>query len=394
MLLGCPQGVWRNRTEPPLHFHRPRFSLLTLLRQSDTRLLLDHLRRRLDDLLRPQQLGPIAELLREYVLASGKRIRPQLCLWTYNLCAESADDDVREELLDAACAWELFHAFLLIHDDIIDEADHRRGEPSLHRQLAALDSNSSVFGRNLGIVAGDLLFAASMRLWQNVRGEHLDRDARRELVNLFSRIGLDTGAGQAADITQSHAQLSALAEADVLLGYQNKTAAYTFEGPMLSGGLLGNLPLDARSHLQRFALAIGQAYQIENDLLDLEAPLHDGCDLAQGKRTLTLLRARAKLDTAGQSAFDGDLATMSTLKPAERLERAETMRQTLRDTGAIHDTRDAVVRLLTVASDHANDRAVPPRLREGLGQLICSLSESYFKASVEHGKQPAQSGTD
>ena len=243
----------------PKPLRRPR--LLKLLSQPDQRALLDHLARRLDDLLCQKQLGPIARMLRDYVLASGKRIRPQLCLWTFNLIAGEQDplDPRRSELLDAACSWELFHAFLLVHDDIIDEADTRRGEPSLHRQLASLDSHSIVFGRNLGIVAGDLLHAASMRLWQGVRGEHLDKGACCELAGLFSRIGLETGAGQAADIRQSHAPLGQIAETDILLGYQNKTAAYTFEGPMLTGALLAGLDGPARQQLARFAQSLGQA---------------------------------------------------------------------------------------------------------------------------------------
>jgi geranylgeranyl diphosphate synthase, type I len=108
----------------------------------------------------------LGELMRCYVMRPGKRIRPQLVAWTYLSAVQQDDTDIslNTSVLDVAVAWEMFHAFLLIHDDLIDGSDFRRLEPALHRQLQSLDSNSPRFGANLAIVAGDLMYAATMRL--------------------------------------------------------------------------------------------------------------------------------------------------------------------------------------------------------------------------------------
>ena len=357
-------------------------------------------------------VSPLRDAIAAYVLHGGKRLRPQLCLWTYR-CAVGGSEKVvdREELraasslpttysppptplLDLACGWELFHAFLLVHDDIIDGADRRRDRPSLHRHLQSLDSDSARFGMNLGIVAGDLLFSAAMRLWHEV---DLPDAQYRPALRLFSRIASTTGFGQAIDIVQGHVPIDEVREATLLREYHWKTAAYTFEGPMLTAAVLAGLGEGACAAIGRYALALGQAYQLQNDLADLLAPSHEGSDLVQGKRTVTLVRARAAMTAADRRTLDGRLKSLDDLSGGGRevgqhggrdaaregVRLAESLRRDLLGAGAAGRTQALVDDFLRTAETAAADRELPPGLSSGLGGLLGALRKGYFAAASQ-----------
>ena len=244
---------------------------LKLLSADQIQRIESHLGQLLDRIFSAEGLAPVNDVIRRYVLAGGKRIRPPLCVWTYENSGARGEgrgagsdtfpslapcrSPLAPALLDLACGWELFHAFLLAHDDIIDNADLRRDQPSLHRQLASLDGNTREFGVNLGIVAGDLMFSAAMKLWHEL---DVPPDVYQQQLRLFSRIATTTGFGQAIDICQSHADLAGVDEELLLREYHWKTAAYTFEGPMRLGRHPGEAGrASAQAAISRFALAHG-----------------------------------------------------------------------------------------------------------------------------------------
>jgi geranylgeranyl diphosphate synthase, type I len=332
-----------------------------------------HLGKLLARRLVSEHLPDLTQALHAYVLAGGKRVRPQLCLWTFQRCAPA--QPTTDCILDLACAWELFHAFLLAHDDIIDSSATRRSQPSLHYRLASLDSGSEAFGVNLAIVGGDLLFTAALSLLHDL---DLPQDRYRRVLQLFSRVAATTGLGQAIDIVQGHVPLPQVREEELLLEYHWKTAAYTFEGPMLSGALAAGAPQTTLDALSQYSLSLGQAYQIQNDLIDLQAPAHEGCDLVQGKRTITLLRARAGAAETGRQEFDARLARITVGGPAAIAE-AEIMRQDLLASPAATRTRELVASLLEQALTAANTPTLPPSLRNGLHDILAGLRSAYFR---------------
>jgi len=311
--------------------------------------------------------------IRNFVLDGGKRIRPQLCLWTYRV---SGGGDPSPGVYDLACAWELFHAFLLAHDDIIDAAETRRGRRSLHRELSLLDHGSGKFGTDLAIVAGDLLFSAALAVVHEL--DDLPSVAYRDVLKLFSRVASATGFGQAIDIFAGFTPLDDVAEATLLGEYAGKTAAYTFDGPMLSGAIAAGAPAAARDAITAFAVALGQAYQLQNDLLDLAVPAHEGCDLLQGKRTVTLLRARSAMSDSDREHFDARLLALPGGGGAEAVAVAESLRAKVRASGAIEDTRQLIESLLEQASNAGRREAVPATLSAGLSGMLQSLRARYF----------------
>jgi geranylgeranyl diphosphate synthase type I len=326
-------------------------------------------------------LDRLHDRLRRYVQRGGKRVRPQLCLWAYDRAGgvRDAAGDPPPAVLDVAAAWEVFHAFLLVHDDLIDAADTRRDTPSLHRQLQSLDHDGEAFGRNLAIVAGDLLFGAAVRL---IAEADAPATVRIELMQLFSRVACTTGFGQAIDVMQAERPLSAVTEAAVLRGYKWKTAAYTFEGPLLSGAILAGATPATRDTLARFARSVGQAYQLQNDLADLATPAHDGCDLIQGKRTPTLLRARSTLPADDQCGFDRRVDALRSAN-GRAVELAEAIRQDVYGSGAVEQTGRLVRDLL--ADARASAAAVDGPLSAGLADLVDGLEATYFRPTAVNG---------
>jgi geranylgeranyl diphosphate synthase type I len=313
-------------------------------------------------------LEPLVNCIRSYVLRGGKRIRPQLCLWSF---ASIAGAPITDCLLDVACAWEIFHAFLLVHDDVIDVADTRRQIPSLHRQLQSLDHDSPQFGQNMAIVAGDLLFGASIRLLAEM---NIDPVQQIQLIRLFSRIACTTGLGQAIDLFQSQMPLAGVSEEVLLREYDWKTAAYTFEGPLLSGAIMAGADIETQAILSRFARAIGQAYQLHNDLADLSQPAHEGCDVVQGKRTISLMRARANMSVEHRRQFDERLNAIPSAN-GQAIQLAEQLRLDLCNSGAVSQTQCIIKRLL---NDARNSAGGGGGLSKSLASLVDSLQNNYF----------------
>jgi geranylgeranyl diphosphate synthase, type I len=324
-------------------------------------------------------LASLSNLMQLYVERAGKRIRPQLAIWTYLNAADSSDAHLPSAVLDVASAWEIFHAFLLIHDDIIDGSDRRREHPSLHRQLQSLDSNSPRFGMNLGIVAGDLMYAAAQRILADL---DIPAESYRQMHRLFAHVASLTGFGQAVDILQSHVPLEACDEETLVREYQWKTAAYTFEGPMLAGAILANVSDGARESISAFALAVGQAYQLQNDLLDLARPASEGCDLVEGKRTLTLLRARAGRTERERAAFDATIARIQNAESPRAIELAESLRRELIAGDAVRQTDETIRALIHDATVAAEHRALPPTLGQAMRGLLQTLGSTYFSPVV------------
>ena len=334
---------------------------------------LDLIDRRLRQVIRQRfdapEVAPMREHVLAYVLHGGKRIRPQLTIWLWQLLAgrdvDEAGADGGAAVLDAACAWELFHAFLLAHDDIIDNSDTRRGADALHRRLAALDGNTKRFGINMGIVAGDLLYSLAGGLMHDLPGLEPARHLR--VLRAFGEVARVTGFGQAVDIVSGHVELGDVDEAALMREYGWKTAAYTFEGPMLTAALLAGSDEATLGRIRRYAMALGRAYQLHNDLLDLSTPVTDeGGDLLEGKRTLTLVRAR-------RSVPDLD-RRMSELRGSP--DRAEALRQDLLASGAIDETRGLIQDCVRDSADACDD--LPDPLQSGMRELLTQIDRRYL----------------
>ena len=232
----------------------------------------------------------LAEAMRYAVLGGGKRLRPFLVMESARLCGVPDD-----EAVNAAAALECVHCYSLAHDDLpaMDDDDLRRGRPTLHR----------AFDEATAILAGDTLLTLAFEIMADPT-THKNAAVRAELGLLLARAagGAGMAGGQMLDLA---APGGALTEADVLHLQAMKTGALIRFG-CEAGAVLGGASAQHRQALRDYGATLGQAFQLADDLLDVEGDAATvgkatGKDAAVGKGTfvsvLGLDGAKARLKT-------------------------------------------------------------------------------------------------
>ncbi len=289
----------------------------------------------------PSLYGPV-----RYALESGgKRIRPVALL----LAAEAfGGADARRRALPAALAVEVFHNFTLVHDDIMDRSATRRGRPCVHTR----------FGEAEAILAGDLMHGLAVRLLNETETDR-DRLARA----LFDRMVARLCEGQARDL--AFERQAGVSVADYLGMIDDKTGAL-LDLALELGALVGGAGDAALAAMRRAGHALGRAFQIQDDLLDLTADHADwgkaiGGDIVAGKRTFLLLTALERDPDDWAAALDG--------LPAERVPDARARMEAL---GVLDDARAAVAGYAAAGLDALG--ALPPgRASDALQALALAL---------------------
>lgn len=236
---------------------------------------------------------PLYDDMAEFVSRPGKRIRPLLFLLGYRIFG--GDRPLQNvPLLRGALALELLHAFILIHDDVIDKSVRRRGLPTFHRLVEERMRTQQLsererIGENVALVIGDMLFALALDTLQQT---DFPAEARTAALNRLLGYVTDTGCGEIYDILLGPKEISAVPEPDITRMYMLKTTRYTFEGPFVLGGLLAGQPPAALDGIAAITDPLGLAFQIQNDLtefarFDLADPATQ-TDLLDGKKTMLM----------------------------------------------------------------------------------------------------------
>lgn len=227
----------------------------------------------------PVDLRDAFSALRDYLLRGGKRLRGALVL----LGCEAGGGDP-DDALDPSLGVELLHAYLLIHDDFMDQDDVRRGGPTLHRALGGDHLATSI-----AVLCGSLCEAWGYELI--LRGGSPGGQSAAALVaSTLEQVIL----GQMADLRGPHSR--ELTPREILEVQRRKTGSYTFEMPLLLGAMVAGGKPAVCAALSAYARPLGQAFQIADDLLGtFGAPEVTGkpnaSDLREGKRTLLVALA-------------------------------------------------------------------------------------------------------
>jgi len=229
----------------------------------------------------------------EFVTRRGKRIRPMLLLGSYRVFGgERPFED--NSLLRSALSLELLHAFILIHDDVIDQSERRRRLPTFHKlveERLGKSEGAARVGENVAMVVGDILFAMAV---DTLRSTDFPAHLRDAALSHFLRYISDTGAGEIYDILLGTRDIARVKEEDISRMYTLKTTRYTFEAPLVLGALLAGVDEDHLRELAELIEPIGLAFQIQNDLIEYSqfkgVDRLRQTDILEGKKTL-LLRA-------------------------------------------------------------------------------------------------------
>ncbi|MEU2632666.1 MULTISPECIES: polyprenyl synthetase family protein [Kitasatospora] len=257
------------------------------------------------------QLGPVSEALRDFLLDGGKRLRPAFCYWGWRGAGGSAD---HPGIADAAAALELLQASALVHDDLMDRSDTRRGLPSVHRRFEGLHRENGwrgdreQYGASAAVLLGDLLLIWCDELFQS---SGLPDDAVRAAKPVFDLMRTEVMVGQYLDVLEpvagDSADAGALDRAQTVLHY--KSAKYTIERPLQVGALLAGAGPGLVEAYGAFGLPLGEAFQLRDDLLGVFGDpavtgKPAGDDLREGKRTLLVAHAMRGLSPADARHLD------------------------------------------------------------------------------------------
>jgi geranylgeranyl diphosphate synthase type II len=215
---------------------------------------------------------------RDYPSRPGKTLRPALCVATSRAFGGS-DADV----VPVAVAIELLHNAFLVHDDIVDGSERRRGRPTL----------TAEYGLGLALNAGDALAVISNQVLRR-HTSRMDSDLAERVLSEFDAMALRTLEGQATELGWRRDGVDTLEPEDYLDLIMHKTCWYTTVHPLRVGALIGSAGDADLRPMVRFGFHLGAAFQIQDDLLNLLGTEReygkeiDG-DLFEGKRTLPLI---------------------------------------------------------------------------------------------------------
>lgn len=276
--------------------------------------------------------------MREYPSRPGKALRPALCMSAGRAFGGSADD-----LLGVAVAIELLHNAFLVHDDLADGSEMRRGRPTLgemYGMAAALNA-----GDGLAVVAGQVLRRATRRL---------DRDLADAVWAEFDTMALRTLEGQATEVGWQLDNVEHLGPEDYLELIMHKTCWYTTIHPLRVGAIVGSGGQVDLQPMVRFGFHFGAAFQIRDDLLNLVGDEQTYGkeilgDLYEGKRTLPLLHL-----LSASSATDRDIVQdyLRRTRAERSPELVATVRNLMDDYGSIDFTREYAEGILLVAEEY------------------------------------------
>lgn len=275
------------------------------------------------------ELSKLVEVGAEFALHGGKRLRPAFLYYGYKATGEREE----EAAIYASMSIELLHAGILIHDDIIDNSELRRGWPTVHRKLADRYHDEHL-GRSLAIVVGDTLLALANKALSTAPFSK----ERLQLARYhFDQMATEINFGEYLDILGN---VSENVDIDwVMKVIEYKTAKYTVEGPLKIGGALGGASPALLDSFSQYGLPLGMAFQLQDDILGMFGSVEKlgkpvDSDLKEGKKTLLVLETLRRLD---EEKRNNDLARFKQIlgNPNLTIEDYWWAQQVIKETGAL-----------------------------------------------------------
>ena len=305
------------------------------------------------------------------VLGGGKRLRPQFCHWGWVAVGGGAEDPARIRI---GAAIELLHVFALFHDDVIDDAETRRGRATTHRRMADqhrinnMAGEARRFGEGAAILIGDITYVMSDQLMDGISAE-----ARR----IWHELRMEMNIGQYLDTLGSANRERRIEAAERICRY--KSAKYTIERPLHLGAYAADAELGAAiaPMLSAYGLPLGDAFQMRDDMLGAFGdPLLTGKpvggDFVEGKPTPMLARAYAVATAAQLRVLD--LVGTPALSESDVIDIQEVVTAT----GAVSEMES----LITALRDEAIQSLDSSMMRGDSYDALVELADTVTRRTV------------
>lgn len=266
--------------------------------------LIEQFTRQFDKRHFPEQPAGLYDAAGHILEIGGKRIRPVLCLMGNELF-----DTIHPDAFHAGNAIELFHNFTLVHDDIMDKAPLRRGNPTVHTS----------YGESAAILAGDVLLISVYEHLNKVQARY-----KNKIISVFNKAAIEVCEGQQMDMDFEQMDLEQVQYADYVNMIALKTSVLLAASLQL-GGIIGGGSEGNQQHLYQFGKHIGIAFQIQDDYLDAfgdpeKFGKQQGGDILVNKKTFLLLKALELCNPAQKEKLNTLLRTNPDDKVAQMLE--------------------------------------------------------------------------
>ena len=361
---------------------------------SETKVLLDLIQDHLDDFCESQKsdfeqissdLAPVVDYTRD-LLQGGKRFRALFCYWSWVGALPGADlkqtveqrELSAEAMVGISAALEMFQGAALVHDDLIDQSDTRRGAPAVHKKFETLHAKSGWtgsperFGLAGSVLVGDLMLGWSSEIFGKALLQAPDSEIETACRNEFSKMRVEVMAGQYLDVLEENAANTrpveeAVGRANRVILY--KSAKYSIEAPLLIGAAFAGASPGLLRGISAFGIPLGMAFQLRDDILGVFGDPQvtgkpAGDDLREGKRTVLVALTRESLSSSVGAIFDEMLASRSLT-----LEQIGFLQKTISGSGALAKTERMIDELAEESMNALDSLEIDSRAKEELRSL-------------------------
>jgi geranylgeranyl diphosphate synthase type I len=321
------------------------------------------------------ELSPVSDALSAFLLDSGKRLRPLFAYAGFT----AAGGSLEKPVVRAMAALELLQACALIHDDLMDGSDTRRGKPSIHRHFETihvqdeLDGFAPQYGLSAAVLLGDLALVWSDQM-MNSAGLTTEQFAR--VFPYYNEMRVELMAGQFLDIHEQTQKTTSVDRSMKIARY--KSGKYTIERPLHLGAAMSSTSSPQLfAALSAYGLPLGEAFQLRDDLLGVFGDPSvtgkpAGDDLREGKRTVLIAMTNDR-----QSESQREIARKHFGKPDLDAQGVELLREIIESTGARAELEATIERL----TDQALTAAQSAVFTEDGNAMLAELANVATKRS-------------
>lgn len=351
-------------------------------------------KQRLDFEAISQDLVPVVDYTQS-LLQGGKRFRALFCYWAWrSSLSRSLHQQSQQEVLESeaaiagiAASLEMFHAAALVHDDLLDQSDTRRGAPAIHKRFESLHKEKSWagsperFGVAGSVLVGDLMLGWSSEIFGNALLHSPTREIESACRDEFSLMRVEVMAGQYLDVLEENAAATrslaeAVGRAEKVILY--KTAKYSIEAPLRIGAAFAGADQATLNSFTSFGIPLGIAFQLRDDILGVYGDPSvtgkpAGDDLREGKRTVLVALAKQALAERSKSMSDA-FEELLTSRELEN-QQIEFMQKLIKESGALDKTE----RMINELADRSLEALDQAELESEGKEVLKSLALKVIK---------------